>query len=73
MEPLPEGLEISGLFSEDEKPSLFDKSYLKKINNKGSGGAFHEKKDKNKKINLGGPAKRPAKDGKRKKFRSGNY
>jgi len=73
MEPLPEGLEISDLFSEDEKPSLFDKSYLKKISNKGSGGAFHEKKDKNKKINLGGPAKRPAKDGKRKKFRSGNY
>lgn len=73
MEALPEGLEISDLFSEDEKPSLFDKSYLKKINNKGSQGAFHEKKDKNKKINLGGPAKRPAKAGKRKKFRSGNY
>jgi hypothetical protein len=52
---------------------LFDKSYLKKISNKGSKGAFHEKKDKNKKINLGGPSKRPAKDGKRKKFRSGNY
>ena len=73
MEALPEGLIISDLFSEDEKPSLFDKSYLKKINNKGSQGAFHEKKDKNKKINLGGPAKRPAKPGKRKKFSSGNY
>ena len=73
MEALPEDLEISDLFSEDEKPSLFDKSYLKKINNKDSQGAFHEKKDKNKKINLGGPAKRPAKAGKRKKFRSGNY
>lgn len=73
MEPLPEGLEISDLFSEDEKPSLFDKSYLKRINNKDSQGAFHEKKEKNKKINLGGPAKRPAKPGKRKKFSSGNY
>jgi len=73
METLPADLEISDLFSEDERPSLFDKNYLKKINNKDSKGAFHEKKDKNKKINLGGPAKRPAKDGKRKKFRSGGY
>jgi len=73
MEPFPADVAISELFSEDEKPSLFDKAYLQKINNKGSKGAFHEKKDKNKKINLGGPAKRPAKAGKRKKFRSGNY
>ncbi|MDP4291808.1 MAG: DEAD/DEAH box helicase [Bacteroidota bacterium] len=73
MEPLPEEVEISGLFSEEEKPNLFDKSYLPKVKHTVSNGAFHEKKDKNKKINLGGPSKRPAKIGKRKKFRSGNY
>jgi ATP-dependent RNA helicase RhlE len=57
--PLPVGLEISTIFTEDEKPVLFDKDYIGKP--KGiaeSKGAFHEKKDKNRKVNLGGPGVR---------------
>jgi ATP-dependent RNA helicase RhlE len=57
--PLPVGLEISTIFTEDEKPVLFDKDYIGKP--KGiaeSKGAFHEKKDTNRKVNLGGPGVR---------------
>lgn len=73
MVEIPKEVVISPLFSDEEKPKLFDKNYLQPASIKQSKGAFHEKKEKNKKINLGGPAKRPAKAGKRKKFRSGNY
>lgn len=53
---LPEKLTISNVFTEEEKPTrLFDKKYLKEPSIKGSKGAFHEKKEKNKKVNLGGP------------------
>lgn len=62
--PLPEGLKISTIFTEEERPVLFDKDYIGKP--KGiaeSQGAFHEKKEKNKKVNLGGPGERkPRKD-----------
>jgi len=57
--PLPQDLKISQIFTEEERPVLFDKDYIGKP--KGiaeSQGAFHEKKEKNKKINLGGPGKR---------------
>ncbi len=58
-ELLPENLIISKIFNDDEKPAnLFDKNYHKEPSIKGSKGAFHEKKDKNKKVNLGGPGKR---------------
>ena len=56
---LPEGLKISNVFTDEERPVLFDKDYIGKP--KGiaeSQGAFHEKKDKNKKVNLGGPGDR---------------
>jgi ATP-dependent RNA helicase RhlE len=56
---LPEGLKISNVFTDEERPVLFDKDYIGKP--KGiaeSQGAFHEKKDKNKKVNLGGPGER---------------
>lgn len=57
--PLPEDLKISTVLTEEEKQApLYDKNYLKAPSIKGSKGNFHEKKDKNKKVNLGGPSKR---------------
>jgi len=57
--PLPAEVQISGIFTEEERPVLFDKDYLGKPQpTNESLGAFHEKKDKNKKVNLGGPGKR---------------
>jgi len=57
--PLPAEVKISNVFTEEEQPVMFDKDYLGKstaIND--SQGAFHEKKEKNKKVNLGGPGQR---------------
>ncbi len=57
--PLPEGLKISHVYTEEEQPVMFDKDYLGKSNAiNDSQGAFHEKKEKNKKVNLGGPGER---------------
>ena len=53
LEPLPENLKISNIFTEQEKPSLYDKNYMKVATIKHSKGAFHEKKEKNKKANSG--------------------
>ena len=65
MVSLPEDLIISEVFAEDEKPvTLFNKDYLRNTPAIKPTGAFHEKKDKNKKINLGGPRKRNPKHGK---------
>lgn len=51
--PLPEGLEISEVLTEDEKPKVKMKTYLVKPPKKEeSGPAFHEKKEKNKKVNV---------------------
>jgi ATP-dependent RNA helicase RhlE len=53
---MPESVEISENLTQDEKPVTRDKS-LKKLPSTtqfSGGGAFHEKKDKNKKVNLGG-------------------
>lgn len=51
---MPEAVEISVNLTQDEKPVTRDKS-LKKIPKLITPtGAFHEKKDKNKKVNLGG-------------------
>lgn len=65
----PESLIISDKTTEDEKPVLFDKDYLNNESLKHSQGAFHEKKGKNKKVNLGGPGKRKQRSGKAKKRR----
>jgi ATP-dependent RNA helicase RhlE len=57
--PLPQDLKISNVYTDEERPVLFDKDYIGKP--KGiaeSKGAFHEKKEKNKKVNLGGPGER---------------
>lgn len=55
MLPFPEKVEITDALTADEKPVKKDKNLHKfnvKLENKN--GAFHEKKDKNKKVNLGG-------------------
>jgi ATP-dependent RNA helicase RhlE len=58
---LPEGVVISTIFSDDEKP-ISNKDYLRAVPNKISGGgAFHEKSEKNSKVNLGGSYKRTIK------------
>ncbi len=59
MEMLPENIIISNIFTEEEKPAkTVFKKYLKVPSLKNSQGAFHEKKEKNKKVNIGGPKKR---------------
>lgn len=56
---LPEDLEISEELLEAEKNKGDQKNILTKIKDRDERGAsFHEKKDKNKKVNLGGPGKR---------------
>ncbi|MGV3461015.1 MAG: DEAD/DEAH box helicase [Flavobacterium sp.] len=54
--PLPEDVEISDKLFEFEKIRHKVKQLLKRPKQEG-GEAFHEKKDKNKKVNLGGPGK----------------
>ena len=57
--PLPSDLTISNVFTDEEKPVLFDKDYIGKSKRISEPkGAFHEKLEKNKKVNLGGPGKR---------------
>jgi ATP-dependent RNA helicase RhlE len=73
MQRLPENLIISNVYSEEERPTrLFDKNYLKVSPPKEMKGAFHEKKAKNLKVNLGGPSKRNPKFHKSPKKRRGN-
>jgi len=62
--PLPEGLEISGQLTEDERFTGIQKNYLNLPSVRV--GAFHEKKAKNKKVNIGNATKR-ARDRKYKK------
>jgi ATP-dependent RNA helicase RhlE len=51
--PLPEDLEISDLLTEDEKPRPYTKVIPLNIPKpEFSGGAFHDKSDKNKKVNV---------------------
>lgn len=54
---LPDTIEISNIFTDDELPKSAVKSYLKlpKITGKG---AFHEKSEKNKQVNSGSPSKK---------------
>lgn len=56
--PIPMEVKISTIFTDEERPVLYDKEYLAKPSIGDSQGAFHEKKEKNKKVNLGGPGKR---------------
>ncbi len=72
-EPLPQDLKISKLLIEEEmeKPK-FDKNYLKAMKRAAEpkGAAFHEKSEKNKKVNLGGPGRREKLKGKDAKIRT---
>lgn len=54
---IPTSVEIATTLMEFEKKREQPKKVVKKTVVEG-GGAFHEKKDKNKKVNLGGPGKR---------------
>lgn len=57
---LPEEIEISNIYTDEERPALGDKNYLKAPSLKNSKGAFHKKKEKNVRTNSGSPArKRP--------------
>ena len=51
---LPEGVEVSNLLLEEEKPVAAHKIYLKAPSLKNSGGAFHERSAKRQKTNSGG-------------------
>lgn len=54
---LPEQVEISDIETPEEKKPAFDIPYLKPVNTEVSKGAFHEKKAKNKKVNVRRPSK----------------
>lgn len=58
IEPLPDDVIISTIFTDEEMPSKANKNYLKSPSLKNSGGSFHEKLEKNKKENLGPSYKR---------------
>lgn len=62
----PKEVVVSKVFLEEEKPSLMDKNYLQ-FKGKAKTGAFHEKIEKNKKVNLGGPRQRLGLKEKRKR------
>ena len=51
---LPEGVEISTIFTPEEQPNLADKNYLPEVTRKGVKKETHQKKDKNLKENKGG-------------------
>jgi ATP-dependent RNA helicase RhlE len=66
VELLPDGVQISKVFTEEEKPTIADKNLkrIAAIKTPQGQGAFHEKKEKNKKVNLGGPSVKDPKKGK---------
>jgi ATP-dependent RNA helicase RhlE len=71
--PFPNEVEESSLFIDEEKETFFQKNYFKETTLKHSQGAFHEKLDKNKKVNAGGFAKKRAENMKtmsKKKYRN---
>lgn len=62
MEEIPEEVEISQIYTPEERPKLYDIDYLKTPRKNLTGSAFHEKSEKNKQVNSGSPAfKRPPK------------
>ena len=64
---IPEEVEITPTLLEFEKPEVPGVNYLAKATLKNSQGAFHEKKEKNKKKNLGSKWKREQMKNKGKK------
>ena len=63
IKPLPEEVEISEMLTEDEIEKPKEINYLPKAKKvEKGGGAFHEKKEKNQKVNLGGSYRRKLKE-----------
>lgn len=58
--PVPDDVELSDQLIEDERPAVPGIRYTQSDVLKHSQGAFHEKKAKNMKVNLGGPHKKAA-------------
>jgi ATP-dependent RNA helicase RhlE len=58
IEPMPDDVVVSKIFTDEELPATATKNYLKNSKLKATGGAFHEKLEKNVKVNLGGSYKR---------------
>jgi len=56
--PWPDAVEYSTLFSEDERPISKGKNYLKGLKQLTRGASFHQKKEKNRKVNQGGSYKK---------------
>ncbi|MCT4580919.1 MAG: DEAD/DEAH box helicase [Flavobacteriales bacterium] len=54
----PEEVEVSNIFTDEELPSFHQKNYLPQHKQQEGGGAFHDKKEKNTKVNLGGSYRR---------------
>ena len=70
-ESMPEEVVISKMLTDDELPKMVDKIKQKKGKDTHvPGPAFHEKKLKNKKVNLGGPAQKEKLKGKDAKIRT---
>jgi ATP-dependent RNA helicase RhlE len=72
-EEMPADVKISTILTDEEQPVLRDKNVNKNRSTKAkvqSGPAFHEKKEKNKKVNLGGPGRREKLKGKDAKIRT---
>lgn len=68
---IPAEVKISTVLTADETPAMRDKNLHKNRTGKNEAGpAFHEKKEKNKKVNLGGPGKREKLKGKNAKIRT---
>lgn len=68
---IPADVKISTVLTDDEMPVIRDKNLNKNKKSKDeSGPAFHEKKEKNKKVNLGGPGRREKLKGKDAKIRT---
>lgn len=59
MQLIPEDVKISTVITDEERPYIVDKNLARiaAIKVPKGKGAFHEKKDKNNKINLGGPGR----------------
>ena len=70
-ESLPSYVVISKMLTDDEMPKIVDRIKQKKGKDTYvPGPAFHEKKEKNKKVNLGGPAQKEKLKGKDAKIRT---
>lgn len=70
-EPFPSEVKVSSILTEDEEPVIRDKNLHKnRVAKIAPGPAFHEKKEKNKKVNLGGPGRREKLKGKDAKIRT---